>query len=245
MQLIDEGFRLPPPPGCPRNIYVIVMACWYGITLYQRWMHDGGTHASNNKYTRQQRRACSALSAVGMVAGDRGGVQTSSTSSSKSHMISRKGGLGVARTKIGVKGRLAGSTSNWVLPLMRWMKLTRVVATCARIAPPRPIMAGRGRKVKGRTGNLSVSQIGSSPRHVITCFLNHACSAGSPSIDIQYLHSVDNFHLFHVMKCFQQTKQLRLAYHPTRPRVQPPFYPASKLSELEIKIIFLMMRCWD
>ena len=26
--LIDTGYRLPPPPGCPRAVYQIMMDCW-------------------------------------------------------------------------------------------------------------------------------------------------------------------------------------------------------------------------
>jgi serine/threonine protein kinase len=26
---VDSGFRLPPPPGCPRDIYHIMIQCWY------------------------------------------------------------------------------------------------------------------------------------------------------------------------------------------------------------------------
>jgi hypothetical protein len=26
--LIDRGFRLPPPPGCPRGVYTIMTKCW-------------------------------------------------------------------------------------------------------------------------------------------------------------------------------------------------------------------------
>ena len=26
---VDGGFRLPPPPGCPRDIYHIMIQCWY------------------------------------------------------------------------------------------------------------------------------------------------------------------------------------------------------------------------
>ena len=25
---VDSGFRLPPPPGCPRDIYDLMIQCW-------------------------------------------------------------------------------------------------------------------------------------------------------------------------------------------------------------------------
>ena len=25
---IDSGFRLAPPPGCPRQVYALMMDCW-------------------------------------------------------------------------------------------------------------------------------------------------------------------------------------------------------------------------
>ena len=28
MKLVDTGYRLPPPPGCPRAIYAIMLSCW-------------------------------------------------------------------------------------------------------------------------------------------------------------------------------------------------------------------------
>ena len=34
MKLIDTGFRLPPPPGCPRSIYEMMIQCWY---VYIHW----------------------------------------------------------------------------------------------------------------------------------------------------------------------------------------------------------------
>ena len=27
--LIDAGYRLAPPPGCPRNLYSVMIMCWY------------------------------------------------------------------------------------------------------------------------------------------------------------------------------------------------------------------------
>ena len=29
MQLLSSGYRLPPPPGCPKTIYDIKIKCWY------------------------------------------------------------------------------------------------------------------------------------------------------------------------------------------------------------------------
>ena len=28
IDLIDTGYRLPPPPGCPRAVYQIMIDCW-------------------------------------------------------------------------------------------------------------------------------------------------------------------------------------------------------------------------
>ena len=25
---VDSGFRLPPPPGCPRDVYHLMIQCW-------------------------------------------------------------------------------------------------------------------------------------------------------------------------------------------------------------------------
>ena len=30
---VDSGFRLPPPPGCPRDIYHIMIQCWLVIII--------------------------------------------------------------------------------------------------------------------------------------------------------------------------------------------------------------------
>ena len=29
VEKIDSGYRLPPPPGCPRAMYRVMMKCWY------------------------------------------------------------------------------------------------------------------------------------------------------------------------------------------------------------------------
>ena len=29
IKLVDSGYRLPPPPGCTREIYEIMIQCWY------------------------------------------------------------------------------------------------------------------------------------------------------------------------------------------------------------------------
>ena len=29
LEKIDSGYRLPPPPGCPRAMYRMMMKCWY------------------------------------------------------------------------------------------------------------------------------------------------------------------------------------------------------------------------
>jgi serine/threonine protein kinase len=28
IKLVDEGVRLPPPPGCPKTIYTLMIDCW-------------------------------------------------------------------------------------------------------------------------------------------------------------------------------------------------------------------------
>ena len=27
--MLESGYRLPPPPGCPRHIYCAMIQCWY------------------------------------------------------------------------------------------------------------------------------------------------------------------------------------------------------------------------
>ena len=29
IEKIDTGYRLPPPPGCPRAMYRMMIKCWY------------------------------------------------------------------------------------------------------------------------------------------------------------------------------------------------------------------------
>ena len=29
MRLVDSGYRLPPPPGCPKPMYKLMIQCWY------------------------------------------------------------------------------------------------------------------------------------------------------------------------------------------------------------------------
>ena len=31
MKKIDSGYRLPPPPGCPRKIYDLMIKCWWAF----------------------------------------------------------------------------------------------------------------------------------------------------------------------------------------------------------------------
>ena len=33
MQKLDRGYRLPPPPGCPRAIYRIMVKCWCALSI--------------------------------------------------------------------------------------------------------------------------------------------------------------------------------------------------------------------
>ena len=30
LEYVQKGYRLPPPPGCPRQIYQLMIDCWYG-----------------------------------------------------------------------------------------------------------------------------------------------------------------------------------------------------------------------
>ncbi len=29
IRMVDKGVRLPPPPGCPREMYKLMLECWY------------------------------------------------------------------------------------------------------------------------------------------------------------------------------------------------------------------------
>ena len=31
IKIVDEGYRLPPPPGLPKELYKIMIQCWYNI----------------------------------------------------------------------------------------------------------------------------------------------------------------------------------------------------------------------
>ena len=56
IKMIDSGYRLPPPPGCPRALYNIMIACWYvytciigernefsvGVRWLLAWLGSGG-----------------------------------------------------------------------------------------------------------------------------------------------------------------------------------------------------------
>ena len=33
IEKVDNGYRLPPPPGCPRTIYRMMIKCWYADLL--------------------------------------------------------------------------------------------------------------------------------------------------------------------------------------------------------------------
>ena len=28
LKMVDSGYRLPPPPGCPKEIYKMMIQCW-------------------------------------------------------------------------------------------------------------------------------------------------------------------------------------------------------------------------
>lgn len=28
VRMVDMGYRLPPPPGCPRELYHVMIQCW-------------------------------------------------------------------------------------------------------------------------------------------------------------------------------------------------------------------------
>ena len=31
LRMVEKGIRLPPPPGCPREVYKLMIECWYVI----------------------------------------------------------------------------------------------------------------------------------------------------------------------------------------------------------------------
>ena len=31
--MVGDGYRLPPPPGCPRAVYKLMILCWYDLAL--------------------------------------------------------------------------------------------------------------------------------------------------------------------------------------------------------------------
>ena len=37
MKLVVAGYRLPPPPGCPRTVYDIMIRCWYVNICMTAW----------------------------------------------------------------------------------------------------------------------------------------------------------------------------------------------------------------
>ena len=47
LNLVTEGYRLAPPPGCPQTIYAIMMSCWYIYihhTIYLVSLHTGSIY---------------------------------------------------------------------------------------------------------------------------------------------------------------------------------------------------------
>ena len=54
LKLLEENYRLPPPPGCPRAIYDLMIQCWWvgvviieGRGLYQ--LHPSFRHPSKSE----------------------------------------------------------------------------------------------------------------------------------------------------------------------------------------------------
>ena len=33
LELVESGFRLPPPSGCPKEVYKLMIKCWYTHNL--------------------------------------------------------------------------------------------------------------------------------------------------------------------------------------------------------------------
>ena len=39
LEEVESGYRLPPPPGCPRAIYRLMMKCWYvGYAVIRQYL---------------------------------------------------------------------------------------------------------------------------------------------------------------------------------------------------------------
>jgi len=34
VKIIDKGYRLPPPPSCPKRVYSLMMDCWYFYAFF-------------------------------------------------------------------------------------------------------------------------------------------------------------------------------------------------------------------
>ena len=52
MRLINSGYRLPPPPGCPRSIYEMMIRCWYNdISIYTILIFDYRHPVASNRPT--------------------------------------------------------------------------------------------------------------------------------------------------------------------------------------------------
>ena len=49
---IEAGCTPPPPPGCPRNIYLLMMKCWLDTYMYHRICNR--IAEMHNKYLYQQ-----------------------------------------------------------------------------------------------------------------------------------------------------------------------------------------------
>jgi len=37
MKLVKRGYRLPPPPGCPKAMYELMINCWSVSRVYSRY----------------------------------------------------------------------------------------------------------------------------------------------------------------------------------------------------------------
>ena len=61
IKLVDAGYRLPPPPGCPRAIYEFMIECWWVTTRTHARRHTHArTHARTHAHThaRMHTRTC-------------------------------------------------------------------------------------------------------------------------------------------------------------------------------------------